>query len=288
MIIYVSSYPRSGSSLMQQIVNNFFEQPWTEVDQTKRSLNKITGVPEYFENWRYDSQVLFPSNSLLTNYWHKLNRNFLKIYNLERWIALYDLSIPPYTKNCRYLLPGCKDVLTLANRQQLAQEETCFFVKTHHLPHDEYLDKEYVLQIVRHPAQVFLSYLNFIHTYNQNSTKDLEEVIRGNVPYGSWSKWHQTWNQAMPKLKNRFLRLKFENVLSTEKSLICDQIKSVINLDYNPEKHEPSFEELKRNYPKYYKAGKRDQWRSKYSEAQIKLIKNIHNHTIKDLDYSLP
>ncbi len=209
MIIYISSYPRSGSSLMQQIVNNFFEKPWTEVDNTKRPLDKITGVPDYFDNWRYDLNTLSSDRSLWHGYWDKLNRKFFKIYNLERWIALYDLKIYPYNKNCRYLLPGCRDILTPINRKKLAQEETFFLVKTHHFPYKQYFDGEYVIQIIRHPAKVFLSYLSFVKTYNQNSKKTLQEVIKGQVPYGSWSKWHQTWNQALPSIENRFLRIKF-------------------------------------------------------------------------------
>jgi hypothetical protein len=287
MIIYISSYPRSGSSLMQQIVNNFFEKPWTEVDSTKRSLEKITGVPNYFENWRYDPQVLSPSNSLLSNYWHKLNRNFLQIYSLDKWIALYDLAIPPYTKDCRYLLPGCKDVLTPKNRQKLAAEKTYFLVKTHHLPYDRYFENEYVIQIVRHPGQVFLSYLNFVKTYNPNINKTLDEVIKGQVPYGSWSQWHQAWEKAFSQLENRFLKLKFEDVILTEKSEICQQIKNIINLDYNQNKQEPSFEELRRNYPKYYKEGTRDRWQEKYNQKQLNLIKVLHGDTMKELDYPL-
>lgn len=287
MIIYISSYPRSGSSLMQQIVNNFFEKPWTEVDNTKRSLDKITGVPNYFTNWRYDPNVLSSTDSLLSSYWNKLNRKFFQIYNLDQWLALYDLAIPPYTKNCYYLLPRCKDILTPKNRQKLAEKATHFFVKTHHLPYDEYFDNEYVIQIVRHPGQVFLSYLNFLKTYNPNNHKTIEEVIQGQVPYGSWSQWHQLWNQTFVKLNNRYLKLKFEDVIATEKKEICQQIKSLIQLDYNHNQKSPSFEELRRNYPKYYKQGNREQWQETYTSKQLNLIKLLHNNAMEQLNYDL-
>ncbi|MGB3191799.1 MAG: sulfotransferase domain-containing protein [Limnoraphis sp.] len=216
MLVYVSSYPRSGSSLMQQTINTFFEKPWTEVDSINKPLNRVTGVPKYFTNWRYDQERLESQKSTGWKYWwSKLNQKVLKLYTLEDWIALYDLNIPPHTKNCRYLLPGCLNILTPKNRQKLAQEPTYFFVKTHHHPYPEYFEGEYVLQIVRHPAQVFTSYHNFIKKYYQ-SPKSLHDIIHGNIPYGSWSEWHLAWEEISPQLKDRFLQLKFKDVVSNQ------------------------------------------------------------------------
>lgn len=285
MLIYMSSYPRSGSSLMQQIINNFFEKPWTGVDTANKPLHEITGIPSYFKNWHYDPKIL--SNKKTIYHWllNYLNRRFLKIYNLNKWIATYDLNVPPYTKNCRYLLPGCRDVLTLKNRQKLADEETYFFVKTHNLPYKKYLNNEYVIQMTRHPGAVCLSFLKFLNNINQQKT--LDEVIKGKTFYGSWSKWHQRWNQVIPSLNGRFLQLKYEDTLLNP-GKVCEQIQALIHLEYKNDKNIPSFKELNQANPNYYVSGNTGHWKHSYSHNQMTLLYQLHGVTIQQLDYDKP
>ncbi|MGL5082248.1 MAG: hypothetical protein ACRC8A_12255 [Microcoleaceae cyanobacterium] len=68
---------------MQQTINIFFEQPWTEVDVVTKQLDRVTGVPEYFGNWRYNQQILSLEKPALKLWWEKLNRKVLKLYSLE-------------------------------------------------------------------------------------------------------------------------------------------------------------------------------------------------------------
>ncbi|MEQ9236758.1 sulfotransferase domain-containing protein [Coleofasciculus sp. E2-BRE-01] len=283
MIIYISSYPRSGNSLIQQIINVFFEKPWTEVYKPQKPLEKITGVPSYFTNWRSSPHPWQPKSTwqLL---WDKFNRKILKIYDVEKWIATYDLDIPPYTKNCRYLLPGCYDVLTPKNRQILAAEDTPYFVKTHATPYRQYFEKEYVIQIVRHPGPVCWSYLNLLKDY-YNKQKTLDDIISGKTPAGSWSKWHQSWKQAIPSFNGRFMRLKYEDVKLTDRHSICKQIKFMTGIDYNPTREEISFEILQKQAPNYYRAGQNKHWQQHYTSEQINLLYKLHNVTMEELGY---
>ncbi|EAW35512.1 hypothetical protein L8106_10592 [Lyngbya sp. PCC 8106] len=204
---------------------------------------------------------------------------------MEDWIALYDLNIPPHTKNCRYLLPGCLNILTPKNRQKLAQEPTYFFVKTHHHPYPEYFEGEYVLQIVRHPAQVFTSYHNFIKKYYQ-SPKSLHDIIHGNIPYGSWSEWHLAWEEISPQLKDRFLQLKFKDVVSNQLKA-CEEIKNLIGLDYKADKKIPSFDELQKKSPNYYRSGKKRKLLESYSDNELNQIQKLHGYAMEKLNYSL-
>ncbi|MEL7038724.1 MAG: sulfotransferase domain-containing protein [Cyanobacteria bacterium J06592_8] len=288
MLVYISSYPRSGSSLVQQTINTFFEKPWTSVHTTDRArpLEKITGCPDYFKNWRYDQTVFSKKTTVLHQTLERLNSRTFKLYNLEKWIALYDLNIPPYTKNCRYLLPGCFNVLTKKNRNILANEETCFFVKTHYLPYSQYFDNEYVIQIVRNPYNVFVSYKQFIKKFH-NQDKDINEVIKGNVPFGSWSHWHNAWNQVALKLKPRFLQIKFENILQSDRSKVCEEIASMISLPYKENSHEPSWEDLQKINPNYYRSGNinGEAVCNSYNQEQVNLIETLHGATLKQLGY---
>lgn len=283
MLIYISSYPRSGNSLIQQTINIFFEKPWTGVDKPKKPLEEITGVPSYFTNWRYGLHPWQPKPSwqLL---WEKANRKIFKVYDVEKWIAYYDLNIPPYTENCRYLLPGCRDVLTQENRQILAAEDTPYFVKTHATPYREYFEKEYVIQIVRHPGPVCWSYLNLLKDY-YNKQKTLDDIIIGKTSAGSWSKWHQSWNQAIPSLKGGFMRLKYEDVKLADRHSICDQIKSLTGIDYNATREEISFKTLQKKAPNYYRYGQNQNWQQHYTNDQINLLYKLHNITLQELGY---
>jgi hypothetical protein len=284
MLIYASSYPRSGNSLMQQIVNVFFEYPWTEVDRPRKPLNEITGVPHYFENWRYSEHPWHDQSTQWQRLWKRANRKLFKFYNLEDWIALYDLKIPPSSNNCRYLLPGCRDVLTPQNRQKLANEDTIFFVKTHDLPFQQYFDNEYVVQIVRHPGPVLWSYQNLLNDF-YNQKRSLEEVISGMVPYGSWSHWHQEWQDKSQGLGDRFLQLKYENILAVKRQDTCEQISQMIGISYNAEQESLSLEELQKRNPKYYHPGNNEKWKQRYTPDQMDLLCSLHHNTMMEFSY---
>ncbi len=290
MLVYISSYPRSGSSLVQQTINTFFEKPWTSVHTTDRTrpLEKIAGCPDYFKNWRYDQSILSQKKTILQQGLEKLNHKIFKIYNLDQWIALYDLNIPPYTQNCRYLLPGCFNVLTEKNRKILASEETCFFVKTHYLPYRKYFDNEYVIQSIRNPYNVFISYKQFIKKFH-NQDINLTEVIQGNVPFGSWSKWHESWNHKSLELGEKFLQIKFEDILQSDRVKICEKISSMISVSYNENNNQPSWEDLQKINPNYYRSGNitGEEVYNSYTQEQVNLIENSHGSVMKKLGYGV-
>lgn len=264
--------------MIQDIIATFFERPITGVEPKSKLIHT-----DSTKNWRYNNQPLSSNQAQLQLMTLNLNKQFFKKHDLNKWIISYDLTVPPYTQNCHCLLPGCASVLTPRNRQKLANDQNCFFIKTHALPYEKYFDNEYIIQIVRHPSLVFDSYLSFLNM-NDNQATTIDEVIRGKVPYGSWSEWHQKWEQAISSLNNRFLRLRFEDtLLDTLKS--CAQIKSLISLDYNPTKELTSFEKLHERNPNYYRSGKSDSQENLYSPNEINLIHELHGVTMKQLGY---
>ncbi|NEO14139.1 MULTISPECIES: sulfotransferase domain-containing protein [unclassified Moorena] len=281
MIIYIASYPRSGNSLTQQTIQTFFERPMTVVyGGSRKPETYASGAVNFIKNWRWPKDKTI-SKSLWGKLHAQINKN-----NLENWIALYDLNVPPYTKDCRYLLPGCLSVLTPKNRQKLAAEESPFFIKTHELPYQEYFEGEYVILAVRHPGSVLWSYFNFIKDFWQD-VKTLDEVIRGEVTFGSWSEWYQSWNQAIPSLNDRLLRLRFEDVLA-DRRRACQQIKALISLDYNPSKQELSFEELHKKDPQHIRSGKANGWEKYYTDNQLSLLWELHSATMQQFGYEMP
>ena len=279
MLIYLSSYPRSGNSLMQNLVGNFFERPITGVEEkSKLIFTKST------KNWRYYNGTSLSTNqeelqSLAANYRQKI---FQKM-ELDRWLVLYDLNVSPYTKDNISLLPGCGRALTLKNRQRLASNNSYIFVKSHGSPYQKYLENEYIIQIVRNPKLVFESYLHFVNK-NRDKDKTITEIIRGKVGGGSWSKWHQKWEPVQQSQQNTFLRLRFEDILSDPLSA-SDRIKNLIGLDFNHDANLTSFEELHKRNPDYYRSGGVNDSKYSYTTKETSLIQKLHVRTMRELGY---
>lgn len=287
MIIYLSSYPRSGNSVMQNLISNYFERPITGVEPPSKLLRTRST-----ENWRYKDHPLPESNEdlwklssqLSKRINSRLNRKIFKIYDLSSWLVSYDLKVPPYTKNCQTLLPGCQHILTPKNRQRLAEDHNSFFIKKHSFPYEEYFDGEYIIQAVRHPENVFESYLSFL-AKSTKYVKTMDDVIRGEgIPFGSWSTWHKTWEQSIPDLEGKFIRFCFEDILKNSFQ-VCDQIKALTGLDYNPDASLDNFSELSKRDPKYYRSGKLTANESKYTVDQMRLIRELHGDMMQKLGY---
>jgi hypothetical protein len=289
MIIYIASYPRSGNSLTQQTIITYFERPITALNPKSRKAKFFANGGAYFvKNWRYNVQPTSGDKTIWQILWDKLNNRIFKIYDLDKWIALYDLNVPPYNKNCRYLLPGCKNVLTPKNRKLLAADRNShIFIKTHELPFKNYFEGEYVIQPIRHPGAVLWSYFNLSKDFYGDNTISLEKVIRGMVGYGSWSNYHQIWSQAIPSLNGRFIRIRFEDML-LDRLKACEQISATIDLEYNPDNQEPSFEQLHKNNPNHIRAGKATGWEEHYTHVQMELLEKLHGSTMQQLGYEMP
>ena len=288
MIIYLSSYPRSGNSLMQNLIGNFFARPITGVELTNKLIRtKAT------KNWHYNDRPLTESHEEIQLLAFKLNQQLIsrwnkyifRKYDLNQWIIKYDLDVPPYTKNCACLLPGCRNILTPKNRQKLATDSNYFFIKTHGFPFPQYFQNEYVIQIIRHPSLVFESYFHYLKKYSDQN-KTLNNVIAGEVFCGSWSKWHQDWEQAMSVSPDQFLRLRFEDILS-DTLKACEQIKALINLNYDSAQKLVSFEDLHKRSPNYFRSGKTKTKQLIYSQDQLDVIQKLHGITLAQFGYEV-
>lgn len=288
MIIYLSSYPRSGNSLIQNLISNFFARPITGFDLTNKLIK-----PNVTKNWYYNNQPLTQSHEEIELLVSKLNQRVLsrlnkyifRKYDLNQWIIKYDLAVPPYTENLLCLLPGCRNILTPQNRQKLAADSNYFFIKTHDIPFPQYFQNEYVIQITRHPSLVFDSYFHYLKKHSDEN-QTLNNVISGKVYCGSWSKWHQDWDETMSDFSKQFLRLRFEDILS-DTLKTCEQIKALINLDYDSSKQLVSFEELNKRNPDYFRSGKTKSTGITYHQDQLDFIQKLHGATLTKLGYEL-
>ena len=288
MIIYIASYPRSGNSLTQRTIITHFERPITALNpKSRRAEFYAKGGEGLVKNWRCNARRTSNKEEIWLVLWNKLNDKIFKRYDLNKWIALYDLNVAPYSKNCRFLLPGCKNVLTPKNRQILAADRNShIFIKTHQLPYKKYFEGEYVIQPIRHPGAVLWSYYNLIKAEHIDTAITLEQVIEGKVITGSWSNYHQKWSQAIPLLNGRLIRIRFEDLI-VDQIKACERISEIIGLRYNQANKMPSFEELRKKDPHHFRAGKATGWEEHYTDKQIQLLRKIHGSTMQQLGYKI-
>jgi hypothetical protein len=198
------------------------------------------------------------------------------------------MNIQPYHKDCRALRSGCQSLLTPENRERLASEDTPFILKTHEYPFQDYFNGEFVIQPIRYPGAVFRSYYHFLQKRQQkNDAVQLEQVIRGEVNYGSWSAYHRAWNEAAAKLNSRYARLRYEEVVAN-KRIACERISNMTGLSYDIEAELLDFEEYREINPSLFVFGSNDGWESSFSREQMHQLWTIHGEMMQQLGYDEP
>ena len=122
---------------------------------------------------------------------------------------------------------------------------------------------------------------NLINANHENGTIFLERVIKGNVPHGSWGK-------AIPLLKERFIRIRFEDLLLYPLEAYRISATITIRLGYNPANKMSSFEDLNRKDPNHFRASKVKGWEENSADVQMQLLEKLHRATINELGYVTP
>ncbi len=271
MIVYLASYPRSGNSLMQSIVTDYFHQLPTSLYPNNHAT-PFPPVTDWAVNWRKGEAI---------EAWVKRTRPWL-VWN--EWIAVYDLDIPPYTKNNRYLLEGSRRVLRRWMRLRLALEKTVYFVKTHELPYPRFLPGERVLQIVRHPGPVLRSFHSLSTNDPYTPSRSLEDLIEGHVPSKTWNAYHQHWQEVAESLGNRYALVHYEAVTKNP-LVLCDAIQRLTGLRYQLPQDVKSFEQFHAKDPVYYGFGTNRGWESYFTPEQVARIYDINAPMMKRFGY---
>src|SRR5262249_39089863 len=149
-----------------------------------------------------------------------------------------------------------------------------FFLKTHELTFDSYFEGEYVLHLMRAPGAVCWSYYNYIRknqpTSLANVALTLDRVIKGQVPFGSWSDHGRAWLGAGEKLGERFMMHKYEDLSAQPEVEFCAALASFTGLIYQmPKAPLPSLEHWHKQAPNLYRKQQVSDWRSHFSAAQL-------------------
>lgn len=178
----------------------------------------------------------------------------------------------------KMILPGTN--LSLIQRRVLAASPQKYFMKTHEWPQTHYVEGERVIQIVRHPGDALLSHAQLIHDHDGRNV-DLEALIRGELEYGSWAGYHDTWMNAMlPKLL-----LRFEDVRENAADYI-PAIAKFIGRSAPSELRVESFEQASQRNPKRNPKGRTDEWKT-LPAATIRLMEKELGKTARRFGYEI-
>jgi len=141
-----------------------------------------------------------------------------------------------------------------------ASTET-YYIKTHELLEDMQMkDTDKVIYLVRDGRESSLSFTKHLQNFYGKENDDLSDVIYGNTPYGSWGQHVEQW-ENVPKLL-----IKFEE-LTDNPSAILHDISEYLNI--KPKNHTiPTFEELQKVNPKFFRSGKKDSWKKAFSKDE--------------------
>jgi hypothetical protein len=253
MLIYLSSYPRSGNTWVRHLVRHYFG---------------------------YRSASIYPEPQGAPNLEIQADGS----YELFSYYELPHLpgSLLPMVVN------NCSTILSPEFRQQLGQSKERFFLKTHELPFGSYFEGEYVLHLMREPGAVCWSYYNFLRKTEpaRFANLTLDHVIKGRVPFGSWSDHTQSWLNTKQELGERLLIHKYEDLSTQPETAFCDVLASFSGLTYHaPKTTLPSLEHWHQQAPNLYRKQKNSDWRSHFSAAQLHRILKRHGAVMDRLDY---
>jgi len=172
-------------------------------------------------------------------------------------------------------------------RRRVASSFPSVFLKTHELPYPSYFDREAVIYVVRHPAAVVWSYFNYLRDHGPAPGISLEDVIRGRVPFGSWSEHVTAWLEASAKLGDRLILSRFEELAANHEPLL-DRIAALTGLRIvEATASFPTFSYWHEIAPQFYRAGDDDTWKAHLGARDLDLIQSLHGPAMARLGYGL-
>lgn len=277
MIIYIASYPRSGNSLVQQLIHDFFGRPTTTLLGRKEAklARYRDGQIASIRNWCNP-----PSAATLA-------AKFIRIYDPLRFcLASYDLTLPSgATIPQKYLMPGNAALFTRRHRKNLAAMDSTFFVKTHGAPYPQFFQGERVILPVRHPGAVLNSLKHFLKDHRGKEVS-LDDVIAGRTEHGDWSEWPERWLDACAVVRSQALLLSFEDTVSAPRAA-CEKISAFLDIPFFASARLQDFESLHKSAPKHFRSGKADEWKGAYDTEQFQLLLKLHEPTLTRIERAL-
>ena len=134
-----------------------------------------------------------------------------------------------------------------------------FLIKTHEPPPNT---EDKAIYLVRDGRETSVSYTRYLQNYGDSDTQ-LIDVIYGNVPYGTWGQHIEAWQ---PTTRPNTLLIKFEELVDAPDKFI-KPISEFLEISSEGQDI-PSFEELKKVNPAFFRSGKKRSWEGQFTAQE--------------------
>jgi hypothetical protein len=267
VLVYLATYPRSGNSFLQRILNENFgylaSQIRIGIKSPDEAAASFKGSPKY--DYGHAEGYVIPLRRKGSNSWHRM------------------------------LLPIGLRGVTKALRAELAASDDVYFLKLHERPYLDYLPGERIVQIVRHPGAVLWSYFRYqcdvvvpaqASKIFEKPAPTLENVITGQVGYGDWSGYQQAWDAVRNERADQYLLLRYEDLVA-DQSAALDKISNFVSLPILSSKP-VQFADFEKRFPGWDLRGSSEGYETFYAPAQLELLWERHGACAERYGYVAP
>ena len=156
-------------------------------------------------------------------------------------------------------------------------EEKTYYIKTHELLDDRINEKDKVIYLIRDGRESTLSLTKHENTFSSLNL-NIIDTIYGNTFIGSWGDHVKSWD---PKNRKNTLLIKFETLIK-EPIKYIKTLSEFLHTQPIGDKI-PTFNELKKINPKFFRSGKTNSWEEAFSDEEHMAFW-VRNHQVM-LDY---
>jgi hypothetical protein len=180
------------------------------------------------------------------------------------------------------------DPVSESELRQIDRANKPFFVKTHELPTD---DEHPALYLVRDGRDAMVSYAHYILQTEQDVPtvgdretflRVLSELIMTDGHFGGWSSHVLAWTcRKIPTVAVRF-----EDIVLDPGQVLARTLADIGQLRIAPNGGSlPSFEDLHRAFPWFFRHGRTGAWKSEMPEILHQLFWRRHSEAMAAFDY---
>lgn len=162
------------------------------------------------------------------------------------------------------------------NIDEASKSSEEYFLKTHRQPPAE-TDK--VIYLVRDGRDCITSYFHYRNEYN--NAPPIRDFIEGKIKVGSWSDHIEKWTN----IKNeKLLIIKFEELIAADMNVIS-KIEVFIKREAVITSL-PSFQELNRMNPKFFRSGRSTSYKELFTEQDHLAFWKLHSAQMLRFNYT--
>jgi hypothetical protein len=176
---------------------------------------------------------------------------------------------------------------TQLSLEDMAKSDSCFFVKTHDLPHDDFP----AIYFVRDGRDALVSHAHFILQYDLqipsperqlHFNDTLRMLIETDTSFGGWGNNVMAWTSRIALT----VVIKFEDLIASP--LECLR-QATAQIGYLPPEIDssqiPTFEELHQKVPQFFRKGQVGAWRDELPDDLHKLFWQRYGDAMRSMGY---